>query len=83
MQHYGLILADNGSNWYFQGSAYPQWPDALVSLLKQIPAKSFRGGQRILPHGHTEFGPGQSQARLPDRLQPPGPPGTGIVELPL
>ena len=27
--------------WYFQGSAYPQWPDALVSLLKQIPAKSF------------------------------------------
>jgi hypothetical protein len=41
MQHYGLILADNGSNWYFQGSAYPQWPDALVSLLKQIPARDF------------------------------------------
>jgi hypothetical protein len=41
MQNYGLILADNGSNWYFQGSAYPQWPDALVSLLKQIPASAF------------------------------------------
>jgi hypothetical protein len=41
MQNYGLILADNGSNWYFQGSAYPQWPDALVSLLKQIPAGAF------------------------------------------
>ena len=41
MQHYGLILADNGSNWFFQGSAYPQWPDALVSLLKQIPASAF------------------------------------------
>ncbi len=41
MQNYGLILADNGSNWYFQGSAYPQWPDALVSLLKQIPASDF------------------------------------------
>jgi hypothetical protein len=24
MKNYGLILADNGSNWYFQGSAYPQ-----------------------------------------------------------
>jgi hypothetical protein len=23
MQHYGLILADNGSNWYFGGAAYP------------------------------------------------------------
>jgi hypothetical protein len=42
MQHYGLILADNGSNWFFQGSAYPQWPDGLVSLLKQIPASAFQ-----------------------------------------
>ncbi len=41
MQHYGLILADNGSNWYFGGTALPQWPDALVSLLKRIPAGSF------------------------------------------
>jgi hypothetical protein len=41
MQHYGLILADNGSNWFVQGSAYPQWPDALISLLKQIPARAF------------------------------------------
>jgi hypothetical protein len=42
MQHYGLILADNGSNWFFQGSAFPQWPDALVSLLKGIPARDFQ-----------------------------------------
>jgi len=42
MQNYGLILADNGSNWYFGGSAYPQWPDALVSLLKGIPATAFQ-----------------------------------------
>ena len=42
MQHYGLILADNGTNWYFQGGAFPQWPDALVSLLKQIPARAFQ-----------------------------------------
>ncbi len=42
MQHYGLILADNGTSWYFQGSAFPQWPDALVSLLKGIPASAFQ-----------------------------------------
>jgi hypothetical protein len=42
MQHYGLILADNGSNWYFGGTAYPQWPNDLVSLLKQIPANDFQ-----------------------------------------
>ncbi len=42
MKNYGLILADNGSNWYFQGSAFPQWPNALVSLLKGIPARAFQ-----------------------------------------
>lgn len=41
MQHYGLILADNGSNWYFQGSAYPAWPNDLIALLKRIPARAF------------------------------------------
>ena len=42
MKDYGLILADNGIDWYFQGAAYPQWPDALVSLLKGIPARDFQ-----------------------------------------
>jgi hypothetical protein len=42
MKNYGLIVADNGSNWFFQGSAFPQWPDDLVSLLKGIPARAFQ-----------------------------------------
>src|SRR5215471_1655666 len=41
MQHYGLILADNGSNWYFGGAAFPQWPSGLVELLKRIPTRNF------------------------------------------
>ena len=41
MKHYGLILADNGSNWFLGGTAFPRWPDALVSLLKHIPASAF------------------------------------------
>lgn len=42
MQHYGLILADNGSNWYFGGAAFPQWPTGLVQLLKGIRARDFQ-----------------------------------------
>jgi hypothetical protein len=42
MQHYGLILADNGSNWFFGGAAFPQWPIGLVDLLKHIPARDFQ-----------------------------------------
>ena len=41
MQRYGLILADNGSNWYFGGTADQNWPIALVDALKQVPASAF------------------------------------------
>ena len=41
MQQYGLIVADNGSNWYFGGTADPSWPLSLVDELKQVPASAF------------------------------------------
>jgi hypothetical protein len=41
MQTYGLVLADNGSPWFFQGAADTGWPDALISQLKTIPASAF------------------------------------------
>jgi hypothetical protein len=41
MKTYGLMLADNGSNWYFQGTADPRWTYAEVDQLKQIPASEF------------------------------------------
>jgi hypothetical protein len=41
MKTYGLILADNGSNWYFQGTADRRWSDTEVDQLKSIPASQF------------------------------------------
>jgi hypothetical protein len=41
MKKYGLVLADNGSAWYFQGEQSAAWPDRLVSDLKTIPASAF------------------------------------------
>ena len=41
MKKYGLVLADNGSPWYFQGAADIRWPEALLDQLKQIPASAF------------------------------------------
>ncbi len=41
MKTYGLILADNGSNWFFQGTADTRWTYAEVDQLKQIPASQF------------------------------------------
>ena len=42
MQHHGLILADNGSPWFFQGTADDNWPNTVLDQLKQIPASSFQ-----------------------------------------
>ncbi len=41
MKKYGLVLADNGSPWFFQGTADTRWPGALLDQLKQIPASAF------------------------------------------
>lgn len=41
MQTYGLVLADNGSPWYFQGEASSKWPSSLISDLKRVPARAF------------------------------------------
>ncbi|HET7488619.1 MAG TPA: hypothetical protein VFJ85_11870 [Acidimicrobiales bacterium] len=41
MQHYGLILADNGSNWYFTGTSEDGWDPAMLDELKTIPAGAF------------------------------------------
>ncbi len=41
MQRYGLIVADNGSNWYFQGAPDPGWNDDDLNQLKAIPGTEF------------------------------------------
>lgn len=41
MKKYGLILADNGSSWYFQGASDPRWTYSFVDQLKRIPASAF------------------------------------------
>ena len=41
MKSYGLVLADNGSPWYFQGAADKRWPTGLLDELKSIPARAF------------------------------------------
>ncbi len=41
MKTYGLVLADNGSPWYFQGTSDSHWPSGLLDQLKRIPASAF------------------------------------------
>ena len=41
MQRYGMIVADNGSDWYFQGTVDDGWTNGLLDQLKQVPAGAF------------------------------------------
>ncbi len=59
MQHYGLIVADNGSNWYFGGTADSNWPLSLVDELKQVPASAFEA----VDESSLMVGPDSGQAR--------------------
>jgi hypothetical protein len=41
MKRYGLIVADNGSNWFFSGSSDRRWDDENLNQLKRIPGSAF------------------------------------------
>jgi hypothetical protein len=41
LKRYGLLLADNGSDWYLSGSPDPRWDDDALSDLKQITGDAF------------------------------------------
>jgi hypothetical protein len=38
---YGLVLADGGSNWYFQGVSDTRWPDLVFDELKSVAGSNF------------------------------------------
>ncbi len=42
MKTYGLIVADNGSPWFFQGATDPRWNDSELDTLKRVPGSAFQ-----------------------------------------
>jgi hypothetical protein len=41
MKTYGIILADNGSSWFFQGASDPRFDDNQLNVMKGIPGSAF------------------------------------------
>jgi hypothetical protein len=42
LKRYGLIVADNGDNWFFSGTSDHRWNDANLNQLKSIPGAAFQ-----------------------------------------
>jgi hypothetical protein len=63
MKRYGVIVADNGSDWYFQGTVDPRWTYSFVDQLKRVPAVAFvavdASACRVAANsGSFSYGPG-------------------------
>lgn len=41
LKRYGMIVADNGSNWYISGAPDTRWDDDDLGQLKRIPGSAF------------------------------------------
>jgi hypothetical protein len=41
LKQYGMIVADNGSNWYITGAADARWDDDDLNQLKTVPGSAF------------------------------------------
>ena len=41
LKTYGMIVADNGSDWYLSGTADRRWNDDAINTLKQVPGSAF------------------------------------------
>ncbi|HEX5322368.1 MAG TPA: hypothetical protein VFW40_01180 [Capsulimonadaceae bacterium] len=41
LKTYGMIVADNGSNWFLSGTADSRWNDTQLNTLKQIKGSNF------------------------------------------
>jgi hypothetical protein len=45
MKTYGLIVADNGSDWYFTGATDSRWDDDQLNTIKSVPGGAFEAVQ--------------------------------------
>ena len=64
MKQYGMILADNGGYFYFQGASDPRWDDDDLSNLKNVGSENFEVVQM-----NPEF-PGWDSATAPTGASP-------------
>ena len=91
-----MIVADNGSNWYFSGSSDRRWDDENLDQLKRIPGSAFQvvrsagppprllSAQPVAEHDVVELGPQpgpQFLDRRLGRLAPPSSPLTSTTSV--
>jgi hypothetical protein len=57
LKRYGMILADNGGNWFLSGAPDPRWNDAEIDTLKRVKGGDFEVIQLGYPGAPTASAP--------------------------
>lgn len=52
LQTYGMLLADNGGNWFLSGAPDPRWPERDLETLKRVRGRDFE----VVQIGHIVTG---------------------------
>jgi len=61
MKKYGLVLADGGSNWFFQGVSDTRWSDNVFTELGTVTGSNFE----VVDTSVMQVGPDSAQSVLP------------------
>lgn len=64
MKKYGLIVSDNGSNWFIQGTHDDRWDDDEIGALKSITGNNFEAVDISSWSDHPDFDP--NSAAVPE-----------------
>ena len=51
LKEYGMIVADNGSNWYLSGAPHAKWSNDQLHTLHRVPGSAFEvvDGTKLKP----------------------------------
>jgi hypothetical protein len=55
LKKYGMLVADNGSNWYITGAPDERWNDAILDELKSIHGSNFEAVKTVDENGDPIF----------------------------
>ncbi len=69
MKKYGIVLADGGSNWFFQGVADTRWPDRVFSDFSSVAGSNFEAVDTALLQVDPDSGQAKQGVNAdPERL---------------
>ena len=57
LKKYGMILADNGSNWYISGAPDDRWNDNVLNELKSLHGSNFEAIKTVDEYGEPIYPP--------------------------